>query len=392
MLAASALIAVSCGLSPVSRPTKPAVTKTSVLTSPFPEQIHWTLELNNPLIGPGFVAYGGSAGYFPIAGDRIAAFDLLTGARQWMVPALPRSAPVFADSRLFIEEAGGLAALEARDGSVAWRIPLSDALAVPLASDHGRLVAATAAAVLTFRAGDGSLLWRHDLGSRPHGVPALSGDRIFVPVEDGRVMAFQADTGEMLWERRLGAAANDILASKDRLFVGSDDNYLYCLNAGNGEKAWRARTGADVVSRPTVDERRVYFVSLDNVLRALNRRNGVQQWKRSLPFRPAWPPIIVFDAVVVAGLVGPLRAFYLKDGTPAGEMSTGPDLLAGPLHAFESPAIVGPMLVAVTHNLAGDAKVTAVSRAFEPPVASTLPALPGAQPLTPTQPLTTTTP
>jgi outer membrane protein assembly factor BamB len=377
---------VSCGPSPASRPTKPPVTRTAVLTSPFPAQLHWTLELNNPLAAPGLVAYGGSAGYFPIAGDRIAAFDLSSGAQQWMVPALPRSAPAFADGRLFIEEAGGLAALEAKDGSVAWRIPLPDRLAAPLVSDRGRLVAATAAAVLAFRAADGSPLWRRDIGSSPHGVPALGGDRIFVPVKDGRVIAFQADTGEMLWERRLGAAANDILASQDRLFVGSDDNYLYCLNAGNGEKVWRARTGADVVSRPTVDDRRVYFVSLDNVLRALNRRNGVQQWKRSLPFRPAWPPINVFDAVVVAGLMGPLRAFYLKDGTPAGDMSTGPDLLAGPLHAFESPAAVGPMLVAVTHNVAGDAKVTAVSRAFEPPVAPVVPPLPGAtQPLAPTQ-------
>src|ERR1700722_757111 len=156
MVASSALIAVSCGLSPASQPTKPAVLKTAVLTSPFPEVLHWTLELNNPLVASGFVAYGGSSGYFPIAGDRIVAIDLLSGALQGTAPALPRSAPVFADGRLFIEEAKGLAALEAKDGSVAWRIPLSDALAVPLASDHGRLVAVTAGAVLMFRGTDGS--------------------------------------------------------------------------------------------------------------------------------------------------------------------------------------------------------------------------------------------
>jgi outer membrane protein assembly factor BamB len=382
MLASSAVVAVSCGPSPASRPTKPAVARTAVPVSPFPEQTRWTLELNNPLVAPGFVAYGGSAGYFPIAGDRIAAFDLSSGAQQWVVRGRPRSVPVFADGRLFIEEADGLTALEAKDGSVAWRIPLADPLAVPLASDHGWLVAATAAAVLTFRAIDGSLLWRQDLGAGPHGSPALSGDRLFIPIADGRVIAFRVDTGEKLWERRLGAAANDILLSADRLFVGSDDNYLYCLDAQDGRKVWRVRTGADVVSRPAVDEHRVYFVSLDNVVRALNRRNGVQQWKRALPFRPAWPPIKAFDTVVVAGLMGPLHAYYLKDGTPAGEMSTGPDVLAAPLYAFESPAMVGPMLVAVTHNLAGDAKVTAVGRAIEPPIAPALPPLPGLQPLT----------
>jgi outer membrane protein assembly factor BamB len=351
--------------------------------SPFPEAPHWTLELNNPLLAPGFVAYGGSSGYFPIPGDRIAAFDLLTGALQWIVSARPRSAPAFADGRLFIEEMGGLAALEAKDGSVAWRTPLSDALKVRLAADHGWLVAAAAGAVMTFRAADGSQLWRRDLDASPHGVPAFSGDRIFIPLDDGRVIAFRGDSGEKLWEHRLGAAANDMLVSGDRLFVGSDDNYLYCLNTEDGQKVWRARTGADVVSRPTADDRRVYFVSLDNVLRALNRSNGVQQWKRSLPFRPAWPPVNALDTVVVEGLMGPLRAYYLKDGTPAGELGTETDVPAAPVYLFESPAVVGPMLVTVTHNVAGDAKIAAVSHAFEPSVAPALPPLPGSQPLLP---------
>jgi outer membrane protein assembly factor BamB len=335
--------------------------------SPFPEEPHWTVELNNPLAAPGFVAYSGTNGYIPIAGDRIASFDLLSGALQWMVSARPRSVPVVADGRLFIEVAGGLMALETKDGSVAWQTPVADTLVGPLAADHGWLVAATATAVLTFRAADGSLLWKHDLGASPHGAPAVSGDGIFVPADDGRVIGLRGDTGEKLWEFRLGAAANDILASGDQLFVGSDDHFLYCLNTRDGERVWRTRTGADVVTRPTVDNRRVYFVSLDNVLRALNRSNGVQQWKRSLSFRPAWPPVNVFDAVVVTDLMGPLHAYYLKDGTPAGDMKTGADVPAAPLYAFESPAVVGPMLVVVTHNLAGDAKLVAVSRAFEPP-------------------------
>jgi outer membrane protein assembly factor BamB len=382
----------SCALAPASRaakssagrPAKLKIPKTAAIMSPFPEQVHWTLELNNPLVGPSFAVYSGSEGYFPIGGDRIAAFDLLTGAPRWMVPGRPRSVPALADGRLFIEEAGGLAALEAKDGSLAWRVPLADALVVPLASDHGWLVGATADAVLTFRATDGSLVWRHDLGASPHGAPALSGDRVLIPTDDGRVIAFRADTGEKLWEHRLGAAANDILTYKDRLFVGSDDHFIYCLKAEDGERVWRTRTGADVVTRPTLDAHDLYFVSLDNVLRSLNQRNGVQQWKRSLAFRPAWPPVNAFDAVVVTDLMGPLRAYFLKDGTPAGEMSTGTDLPAAPVYTFESPKVVGPMLVLVTHNVAGDAKITAVSRAFEPPIDPAIPAMPGLIPRLPT--------
>jgi eukaryotic-like serine/threonine-protein kinase len=356
--------------------------------SPFPEEPHWAVELNNPLATPGLVAYGGTIGYFPIAGDRIASFDLLSGALRWMVTARPRSVPVIADDRLFIEVAGGLTALETTDGSVAWRAPVAGTLTAPLAAAHGWLVAVTATEVLTFRAADGSLLWKHDLGASPHGAPAVSGDGIFIPVDDGRVIGLRGDTGEKLWEFRMGAAANDILASGDRLFVGSDDHFLYCLNARDGERVWRTRTGADVVTRPTVDERRVYFVSLDNVLRGLNRGNGVQEWKRALAFRPAWPPVNVFDAVVVTDLMGPLHAYYLKDGAPAGDMKTGADVPAAPVYAFESPMIVGPMLVVVTHNLAGDAKVVAVSRAFEPPFDRGMLPLPGVQrPTVPVEPV-----
>jgi outer membrane protein assembly factor BamB len=393
MLVSSALTAVSCALSPALQrtgssdgsPARTRATRTATPTSPFPEQVHWTLQLNNAIIAPGLVTYSGSVGYLSIAGDRIAAFDLLSGALQWMVSARPQSVPAFANGRLFIEESGSLAALEAKDGSVAWRVPLTAALAAPLAADHEWLVGTTADAVLMFRTVDGMLVWRHDLGTSPHGAPAVSGDRIFIPVIDGRVIALRGDTGETLWQRRLGAAANNILASGDRLFVGSDDNYLYCLDAKDGARVWRTRTGADVVSRPTVDENRVYFISLDNVLRALNRGNGVQLWKRALSFRPAWPPVNVFDTVVVVGPMGPLHAYYLKDGTPAGEMTVGADVPAAPVYAFESPLIAGPMLVVITRNLAGDAKIAAVSRAFEPTVATALPPLPGAQ-----QPLPTT--
>ncbi len=365
--------------SPAGRPPKQSSsTKISPL-SPFPGETRWTLALNNALVAP--PAYEVSTGYFPIADDRIAAYDVATGTLLWIVSARPRSAPIAGDGLLFIEQNDGIAALRASDGSVAWRGALSEKLAVPLAWNSGRLLAATATAALAFRASDGSLLWRHDLGATTHASPALAGDRVFIPTEDGRVIALRADTGEMLWEHRLGAAANEILAADEWLFVGSNDNYLYCLNAQDGEKRWRARTGADVVSRPIVDGHRVYFLSLDNVLRALNRSNGVLQWKKPLTFRPAWGPVKAFDAVIVTSIQGPLRAFFLKDGTPAGEMPTGADELAAPVFTFEAAETLSLTMVKVTRNLATGAKVTAAIRSFDPPILESVAPLPGVVPV-----------
>ena len=381
MLACSAPIAVLRAQSPATLPPKPASGKPIGPLSPFPADTRWTLALNNALIEQ--PAYDGVNGYFPIRGDTVVAYDLRQATPRWIVSARPLSTPAVGDGLLFLEQTGSLSAWHLTDGSVAWTVPLTEKLAVPLAEGYGQLVAATPTTILSFRAEDGTLQWRRDLGAKPHRSPAVGGDGVYVPMADGRVIALRADNGEIQWERRLREAPNDILVSDAQLFVGSNDNYLYCMNVKDGLTRWRSpRTGADVVSRPIVDERHVYFVSLDNVLRALNRSNGVQQWKKGLKFRPAWSPIIAADTVLVTGIQGPLVAFYRKDGAPGGEFATGVDEIAAPLHTFESLYALGPMIALVTRNLKAGAMVTAASHTLEPPLVVDLPvtSLPGLVP------------
>jgi outer membrane protein assembly factor BamB len=366
--------------SPIQIPPK-ASSASPAPMSPFPAEVRWTLALKNALVTA--PAYQGSAGYFPIQGDRIAAYDLNAGTLLWIASARPTLAPAVGGELLFFEEAGGLVALHVADGSLAWRVPLTERLAVPLVWDSGRLVAATHGAVLAFDADDGTLQWRRDLGAKPHRAPSLAGDAVYLSAADGRVIALRADNGEIRWERRLREVANDILVADEQLFVGSNDNYLYCLNVRDGRIEWRSpQTGADVVSRPAVDERRVYFVSFDNVLRALNRSHGVQQWKKGLTFRPTRSPLIALDTILVAGIDGPILAFFRKDGASGGQMPTGADQIAAEPHVFESPFTLGPMIVVVTRNLKAGATVTAVSLAIDPPFTTGLMApLPGATPV-----------
>ena len=212
--------------------------------------------------------------------------------------------------------------------------------------------------------------------------PTATGDRVFLALADGRVLALRVDDGEQVWARRIGGMPNEILAVDIQLFVGSTDNYLYCLKIADGEIGWRKQTGADVLNRPLADDDNVYFVSLDNVLRALNRGHGVQQWMRALPFRPAWAPIGALDAVIVAGLAVPPRAYFLKDGAPADALTTDKTgEIVAPLHTFTSPTAFGPVIVLVTRSLAGEVSVTATSRAIEPPPASGIGPLPNVIPM-----------
>jgi hypothetical protein len=347
--------------------------------SPFPSRTHWTLALNSVLTAP--PAFQASAGYFSIEGDRIAAYELNHGTLRWVASVRTQSRPVVGGDLLFVEQAGTLVALRTLDGSTAWQQPLLSKLTSPLAWRDNLLIAGAEMAVLAFSVTDGQLVWRHELASVVEAEPALSNDRVYVPTKDGRVIALRLRDGTVAWERRLGGAAHDPLVAGDRVLVGSSDNYLYSLDARDGEREWRWQTGADVVARPLADEHRVYFVSLDNVLRALNLRNGVQQWKRGLAFRPAWGPIRAADTLVLTGIEGTPRAFYLKDGAPAGEMRTDSGAeIAAPPHAFESAGALGPALVIVSRRLESGATVTVVSRSIEPTVFPTLLPLPGLEP------------
>jgi len=320
----------------------------------FPLHTIWTVSLSDrPGAAPLFIA---SVGYVPIAGKRLAAYDLVDGRQAWLVEADARAQPAASDELLFVAEEGALSALRTADGSRVWRVPLDHELATPLVLRDEWLIAADQTTVLSFHAADGRLAWRRDLGSRAHAAPALAADAVYVPIADGRVVALRRETGATIWEKKLGGPANDLLALEDRLYVGSHDNFFYALDPKDGTVLWRWRTGGDVIGLPVADERRVYFVSLDNTLYALNRRSGGLEWRRPLPLRPSSGPIRAGNTLVVSGSDATLYGFQIANGQPAGSVPVGA-LTAPPFVSSGPPP--APLLITVTDDLGKGASITA---------------------------------
>lgn len=353
----------------------------------MPVRAVWTLALNNQLTLP--PAYDGAQVYFSIEHDRLVAYDIESGAQTWLVEARPIFEPAAGDDLLFLAESETLAALNAADGSEAWRVPMTEPLAVRPVWDNGWLVAATkAGAILAFRASDGELVWRRDLGSPAHAAPTFAEDRIYIPTTDSRIVALQVADGTPVWERKVGGSANEILVLEDRLYAGSTDDFFYCLLTKDGRIDWRWRTGADVIGRPVADERRVYFVSLDNILRSLNRVSGGQQWMRALPIRPTFGPAMAGATLVVAGQARTLRTFSVKDGAPTADINAGAEVAAPPYVLL--PMAGAPRLMVITRELVKGAAVTLHVHSIEPTVTPitplpnpVLPAMPGPRPATP---------
>lgn len=324
----------------------------------------WTLALNIPLAAP--AAFDANHAFFPIAGDRLVAYDIETGTQQWMVDGRPRLRPAVGDGLVFSPEPESLVARRISDGSVDWQRPLTDAIAVPPVWDNGWLVLATdSGAVLSYRATDGELLWRKDVGSRAHASPVLAADRVYVPTDDGRVVALRVEDGATVWERRLGAAVGDILALDDRLYAGTKDQFLYCVMTKDGRVDWRWRTGGPVVGAPIADAHNVYFTAMDNVLRALSRTSGAQRWIRPLPLRPVWPPVMAGTTLIVGGQASNLRAYAAKDGTPAGDLSNDGEVADLP-RVFAGIDQAPPRLLVITRDIAKGAAARLVTHTFEP--------------------------
>lgn len=337
--------------------------RTRVPLGLLPVETVWTLDLNNPLTAP--PAIDSSRAYFPIEGSRLAAYRLDRGSLDWTAPVDARLQPVTGDGLVFVVEPRTLTALQGGTGAVAWQLPLTETLAVHPVWDNGWLIAATSTgSVLAFRAQDGFLVWRRDLGVPAHGLPGLAADRVYVPTADGRVVALRVDTGAIVWDRRLGGAPNDVLALEDRVYVGARDNYFYSLDAKDGRVDWRWRTGGDVIGLAAVDDTNVYFVSLDNVLRALGRTSGGQKWIRALPLRPTGGPILASGTLVVTGAAPTARAYRATDGTAAGEIATKADVTAP---AFFVDGLL-PRLLVTTNDIAKGATALLVTRTVEPAI------------------------
>src|SRR5262245_11474704 len=135
-----------------------------------PIQNVWTLALNNQLtFAP---AYEKTRAFFPIAGDRVVAYDLVSGKQLWLVNAHPTTEPIAGDGLVFLVEPDALTALNAADGTIAWQLPFAETLAVHPVYDIGWLMVATKnGSISAFRAADGMLIWTRDIGSPAHALP-----------------------------------------------------------------------------------------------------------------------------------------------------------------------------------------------------------------------------
>ena len=282
----------------------------------FPLEAKWSATLPAlPAFAPAFDA---NRVYVSLTTKQLVALMLTNGAASWSVEC-PMTAPPAAGSGLVYAGSDGL--IEARadtNGSAQWRRPVQGRV-LSLHWDGGWLFAQSdAGPFFALRAADGEIIWQKDFGSplSERAAPAAAGDRLYLPLKDGRVIALVLQTGEEIWTHKMDEPAVGILPVGNRVFIGGRDNWLYSLSAENANKDWRWQTGADLLGLPVLDRKRVYFIALDNILRGHDRNGGSMIWKQVLPVRPFTGPLLSGDTLIVAGIASQLYAYNTADGKP----------------------------------------------------------------------------
>ena len=289
----------------------------------------WVTAFSTPPVAtPGFDP---TTAYVPLKGGQLVAIDLDRGTIRWSLDVATPFTPATGEGLVFTVTDQTIEARDAKTGETRWQTALPGGAAAPLYWDTGWLLASTTAGELAaFRATDGTLVWRRQLGAPLNSAPSPALDRLFLPLADNRLVAVRLMTGETVWERTLTAPVTALLALDDQLVFGTAAKDLISVNLKRGHERWKWRLGGDMAGMPAADDKRIYFASRDNIVRAVDRKSGNLRWKAELASRPAGGPLRLNDLIVMPLVSSQIVGLDAVTGKPtvtataAGEIGVQP--------------------------------------------------------------------
>lgn len=329
-----------------------------------------------PAATPGFDT---DTAFVPLKADaeakipaKLVAVDLDRGAVRWQLDVATEFTPAVGGGLVYTVSEQTIEARDAKTGDVKWRTPLPGGAASPLYYDTGWLLASTNAGDLAaFRATDGSLVWRKQLGAPLTGPPAPALDRLFLPLADDRLVSVLLTTGETIWELKQKAAITGLLALDEQLVFGTAAKVLISVDVARGRHRWDWQLGGDLAGIPAADEKRIYFASRDNLLRAVDRRSGNMRWKADLGARPAGGPLKLADTLFMPLVSDQIFGFDPETGKQTVTATAGGEIGLQP-YVRRDVRITQPRLITVSR----EGQLQGFGRRFEP-VPQLLTELPG---------------
>lgn len=281
----------------------------SVKVDPAIESI--AVVLPEPAVNANWAQSGGNAsksmGHPALGASRSQAWtaSIAGGTNKHRLAA----SPVIADNRLFAVGTDAVVyAFSADTGSPLWRTPIGstgkdfqDSLFGGGAGVDGNVVYATSGVgdVAALNAADGTVLWKVKPAGPLRGAPTIAFGGVYVITQDNQIIALNAADGAVLWQATASLESGSIFgagspaAGQGTLVAGFSSGEVQAYRYENGRDLWEdalARTSmalsvstlTDVDADPVIDRGRVFALGQGGRMASYELVTGQRSWEISI--------------------------------------------------------------------------------------------------------------
>ncbi|MBI5017530.1 MAG: PQQ-binding-like beta-propeller repeat protein [Deltaproteobacteria bacterium] len=325
----------------------PGRSSRSSLAVPSPWEVHRV----SPLIErPGYAPeeYAtpiplGPLAYVGHAGRELAAVNWRDGGIAWRFPMRGRvfGSPALADNLLFAADDQGDLVAVSLGGKEVWRFHVSYPIVTgPLVAQGRVFVGVGDQNVFCLEAATGRPLWQYGRKfprrTSLWRAPGLAwGDgRVYAGFADGTVAALDGELGKVLWKVELAKDGlfSDVCAGPSfrdgKVYAGVLKGPVVCLDAASGAQVWQQ--AVEAVSGFGVGDDLLYLGSPSGAVLALRRSDGTKVWEAALDGGISTVPAVAGDRVLAGASEGSLFDLDALTGAEKARFAPGSGVSAQP--------------------------------------------------------------
>ncbi len=332
----------------------------------------------SPVVGGGQLFAMGTDGV-------VTAFDTATGARRWSqsftvkgdaASSVYGGGASFADNKVYVTTGvGEVAALDAADGKVLWKVkPAGPLRGSPTIAFGSAYVMTMDNQIISLNAADGSIQWNEVAASGQTGVfgvaaPAAAQGTVITGYSTGELVAYRYENGRQLWADALARTSlstsvgvltdidADPIIDRGRVFALGQGGRMAAYELVSGQRIWELNLAG--ISTPAVAGDWIFTLTDDAKLLCIARSNGKVRWvqqltrygneeKKSDPV--FWTgPVLAGDRLWFANSDGQVHSASVADGSSQIVTEVGAPITL-------SPIVAGSTL----YVLDDDGKITAL--------------------------------
>lgn len=219
------------------------------------------------------------------------------------------ASPVIADNRLFVVDTDAVVSAFAADtGASLWRTPIGstgkdykDSLFGGGAAVEGSVVYATSGSgdVAALNAADGSVIWKVKPAGPLRGAPTIAFGGVYVISQDNQIIALSAADGAVQWQATASLEPGSVFgaaspaAGQGTIVAGFSSGEVQAYRYENGRDLWEdalARTSmalsvstlSDVDADPVIDRGRVFALGQGGRMASYELVTGQRTWEISI--------------------------------------------------------------------------------------------------------------